>query len=207
MGLASYVTPYQAQKKWNNLWSKYKLAKRAQTEGPVEEDPNGAWPFFTVLDAIATGKTVAITSTPGVTLTVSDESSEPAVIRNNTAHHSTINASAIQVNDAEPPSKKSKLESEIMGNSSSNPLQWNGESEDHSKQQIVELLQANLQQLDEVRQSIESQGQAIVSMLSQLINVISCGNKSHTPNNSGTSRIDEAISATIREIGIPQENV
>ena len=45
-----------------------------------------------------------------------------------------------------------------MGNSSSNPLQWTGESEDHSKQQIVELLQANLQQLDEVRQSIESQG-------------------------------------------------
>jgi len=31
-------------------------------EGPVEEDPNGVWPFFTVLDAIATGKTVAINS-------------------------------------------------------------------------------------------------------------------------------------------------
>lgn len=30
MGLAVYVTPYQAQKKWNNLWSKYKLAKRGQ---------------------------------------------------------------------------------------------------------------------------------------------------------------------------------
>jgi hypothetical protein len=36
-------------------------------------------------------------------------------------------------------------------------LQWDGETEDH-KQQIVELLQANLQQLDEVRQSIETQG-------------------------------------------------
>ena len=44
-------------------------------------------------------------------------------------------------------------------------------------------------------------------MLSQLIHVISHGNKSPTPNNSGTSRIDEAITATIREIGIPQENM
>ena len=44
-------------------------------------------------------------------------------------------------------------------------------------------------------------------MLSQLIHVISHGNKSLTPNNSGTSRIDEAITATIREIGIPQENM
>lgn len=85
-----------------------------------------------------------------------------------------------------------------------NPIQWDGETEDH-KQQVIELLQANLQQLDEVRQSIETQGQAIVSMLSQLIGVISCGNKS-MPTNSGSSRIDEAITATIREIGIPQEN-
>lgn len=28
----------------------------------TEDDPNGVWPFFTVLDAIATGKTVAITN-------------------------------------------------------------------------------------------------------------------------------------------------
>ena len=82
----------------NDAFQVSKVFKLSQTEGPVEEDPNGAWPFFTVLDAIATGKTVAITSIPGVTLTVSDESSEPAVIGNNTAHHSTINACAIQVN-------------------------------------------------------------------------------------------------------------
>lgn len=44
-------------------------------------------------------------------------------------------------------------------------------------------------------------------MLSQLIHVISSGNKSPNQNNSGTSRIDEAITATIREIGIPQENM
>ena len=55
MGLASYVTPYQAQKKWNNLWSKYKVAKHAHVNDTVEEDPNSSWPFFTVLDAIATG--------------------------------------------------------------------------------------------------------------------------------------------------------
>ena len=88
----------------NDAFKVSKVFKLSQTEGPVEEDPNGAWPFFTVLDAIATGKTVAITrsDTPGVTLTVSDESSEPAVIGNNTAaHHSTINASAIQVNDGQ----------------------------------------------------------------------------------------------------------
>ncbi|EFX61727.1 hypothetical protein DAPPUDRAFT_258324 [Daphnia pulex] len=149
MGLASYVTPYQAQKKWNNLWSKYKLAKRAQflklAEGPVEEDPNGVWPFFTVLDAIATGKTVAITS-PGVTLQVAvSETSGPVI--DDTAHN-TVNASAIQWNDAEPPSKKSKLESEMSN--PSNALQWDGETiNDDHKQQIVELLQANLQQLDE----------------------------------------------------------
>lgn len=86
-----------------------------------------------------------------------------------------------------------------------------------------------MHQLDEVRQSIETQGnsinvsgsnvktsnsmrvlsigQAIVSMLSQLIHVISNGRKSPEHGNSGTSRIDEAITATIREIGIPQENV
>jgi hypothetical protein len=41
----------------------------------------------------------------------------------------------------------------------SNALQWDGETiNDDHKQQIVELLQANLQQLDEVRQSIETQG-------------------------------------------------
>lgn len=51
-----------------------------------------------------------------------------------------------------PPSKKTKLDTEL--NSS---CHWEGESEDH-KQQIVELLQANLHQLDEVRQSIETQG-------------------------------------------------
>lgn len=38
-----------------------------------------------------------------------------------------------------------------------NPIQRDGEPEDH-KQQVIELLQANLQQLDEVRQSIETQG-------------------------------------------------
>lgn len=34
---------------------------------------------------------------------------------------------------------------------------WEGESDDF-KQQVVELLQANLHQLDEVKQSIETQG-------------------------------------------------
>ncbi len=47
---------------------------------------------------------------------------------------------------------------------SSNALQWDGETDDH-KQQIVELLQANLQQLDEVRQSIETQGTNISSII------------------------------------------
>ncbi len=38
---------------------------KTQTEGvSPENDPNGQWPFFTVLDAIATGKTVVITN-PG----------------------------------------------------------------------------------------------------------------------------------------------
>ena len=39
----------------------------------------------------------------------------------------------------------------------SNQAQWEGESDDH-KQQVIELLQANLHQLDEVRTSIETQG-------------------------------------------------
>lgn len=196
MGLAAYVTPYQAQKKWNNLWSKYKLAKKVQAEGPMEEDPNGAWPFFTVLDAIATGKTVAITS-PEVAFQVASSESR----REPTENAIPVNVNAIQVNEG-PPSKKSKHDPGMS--QTINPIQWDGEPEDH-KQQVIELLQANLQQLDEVRQSIETQGQAIVSMLSQLIGVISCGNKS-MPTNSGSSRIDEAITATIREIGIPQEN-
>lgn len=51
---------------------------------------------------------------------------------------------------AEPPAKKSKLEE------TNNSNQWDG-TEDY-KQQVVELLQANLQQLDEVRQTVETQG-------------------------------------------------
>lgn len=123
----------------------------------------------------------------------------------------------------EPPPKKTKNDLEIS-HQTSNPIQWDVEPEDH-KLQIIELLQANLQQLDEVKQSIETQGylrfspaqsqdlisikilgQAVVSMLSQLINVISCGQK-FMSTSSGPSRIDEAITATIREIGIPQENI
>ena len=85
---------------------------------------------------------------------------------------------------------------------------WDGDSEER-KQQVVELLQANLHQLDEIKVSIETQGQAIISMLSQLIHIVSNESKSSlTSNNAnGASRIDDAITATIREIGISQENI
>jgi len=85
---------------------------------------------------------------------------------------------------------------------------WDGDSEDR-KQHVVELLQANLHQLDEIKVSIETQGQAIISMLSQLIHIVSNGSKSSHPNSNanGANRIDDAITATIREIGISQENI
>jgi hypothetical protein len=85
--------------------------------------------------------------------------------------------------------------------------QW--EEPEDQKQQIIELLQANLHQLDEVKMAIETQGQTIVSMLSQLIHIISNNSKANTNAtvDSVPNRIDEAISATIREIGISQENM
>lgn len=67
-----------------------------QAEGPVEEDPNGVWPFFTVLDAISTGKTVAITS-PGINFQVSG--SEPSAPNSTSASGTnTVNTSVIQTN-------------------------------------------------------------------------------------------------------------
>ena len=81
---------------------------------------------------------------------------------------------------------------------------------------MIDLLQANLQQLDEIKVSIETHGQTIASMLSQLIHVVSHDGKfsmshhSHASNemsNGGSNRIDDAISATIRDIGISQENL
>ncbi len=132
-----------------------------------------------MLDAIATGKTVAITS-PGVAFQVATNE-QPNVAATNSATPSTVNASIIQLNGRsfeslhkfllmnwfsafidEPPSKKSKVDTEVINHS--NQIQWEGESDDH-KQQIVELLQANLHQLDEVRLSIETQGNAIFYLL------------------------------------------
>ncbi len=91
--------------------------------------------------------------------------------------------------------------------------QWDIEPED-SKTQIIELLQTNLHQLDEIKAAIETQGQNIVSMLSQLIHVVSSNGKSNASSGGGgggggsePSRIDEAITATIREIGISQESI
>ena len=60
------------------------------------------------------------------------------------------------ISDTEPPAKKSKM-MELEVTNPSNQAQWEGESDDH-KQQVIELLQANLHQLDEVRTSIETQG-------------------------------------------------
>jgi len=201
MGLAVYVTPYQAQKKWNNLWSKYKLAKRGQMEGTTHEDPNSSWPFFTVLDAIASGKTVTITSPVGTSPTFQQGAASCS-----SSINTTINASVLQ-SPEEPPVKKVKSDDHTR------VRQWDIEPED-SKTQIIELLQTNLHQLDEIKAAIETQGQNIVSMLSQLIHVVSSNGKSNASSGGGgggggsePSRIDEAITATIREIGISQESI
>jgi len=100
MGLSPYVTPYQAQKKWNNLWSKYKSARKGQVEGGLEEDPNSSWPFFTVLDAIAMGKTVTITN-PAVGPFQGLNDCTPTIVTGT----GTVNPSNIPVTDEPLPKK------------------------------------------------------------------------------------------------------
>lgn len=70
-----------------------------KAEGSVEEDPNGVWPFFTLLDAIATGKTVAITN-PGFTLQVATSTNEPTALPSltNTSSGSANNAPVNEIN-------------------------------------------------------------------------------------------------------------
>jgi hypothetical protein len=60
-------------------------------DGTIEEDPNSSWPFFTLLDAIASGKSVAITS-PGLG-TFPQAASGPATP--NSASATTTNSSIL----------------------------------------------------------------------------------------------------------------
>ena len=60
-------------------------------EGTTDEDPNSSWPFFTVLDAIASGKTVTITSPVGTSPTFQQGAASCS-----SSINTTINASVLQ---------------------------------------------------------------------------------------------------------------
>ena len=64
-----------------------------KVDGTIEEDPNSSWPFFTLLDAIASGKSVAITS-PGMG-TFPQVASGPATPNSASATTTTTNSSII----------------------------------------------------------------------------------------------------------------
>ena len=68
---------------WINIF--LKITFKENNENPVEEDEdlNEAWPFFTVLDAIATGKVVTLTShshLESAKLSTSQESKEELIL-------------------------------------------------------------------------------------------------------------------------------